>query len=262
VVEALQQCPSRSLEGIDVFDGQGAIDWPAVADAGVVFAVIKATQGTYDTQSTFAFNWGAARQAGLRRAAYHFFDPTDDGASQAQRFIDVVTPVEPGDLPPVLDIECPDGDADCLGNGAAGNAPATLIASRMWDWIHAVESATGAKPVVYTFADYFASNGIDPSGLDAYPLFLAQPSRSSPAACLSVPAPWSQATMWQYSWSGSVSGIQIPVDRDRFLGSAGDLAALALAVGNPAVEPAPEAGPIVATFGAESGAPPGSPGCP
>ena len=261
VLEALQQCPSQSLEGIDVFDGQGAIDWPAVADAGVAFAVIKATQGTYDTQATFAFNWRAARLAGLRRAAYHFFDPTDDGAAQARQFLDSVTAAEPGDLPPVLDIECPDGDADCLGTGDAGKAPPAMIAARMWDWIHTVETATGARPVVYTFADYFASNGIDPAGLEAYPLFLAQPAHVAAAACISVPAPWSRATLWQYSWSGSVSGIGVPVDRDRFLGTAADLAVLAW---GPAHAPAvPPAGPIAASLGPpQSAAPSGSPGCP
>ncbi len=280
-VEAFEQCPSQSLEGIDVFDGQGTIDWPAVADAGVTFALIKATQGTYDTQASFAFNWQAAREAGVRRGAYHFFDPTDDGAAQAQHFLDAVGPRAPGDLPAMLDIECPDGDADCLGTGSAGTAPAAVIAQRMWDWIHAVESATGAKPIVYTFASYFASGGIDSAGLEAYPLFLAQPARAPPVdACLGVPAPWSRIAMWQYSWSGTVAGIDALVDRDRFLGSAADLAALAAAPAAAAVafglapeagpdpgpeagpDPGPEAGPNGSMPGAESGAPPGPPGCP
>ncbi len=260
IVEALTQCPSQTVEGIDVFDGQGSIDWPAVADAGVAFALIKATQGTYDTQATFAGNWRGAAQAGVRRAAYHFFDPTEDGAAQAQRFLDAVGPVRAGDLPPMLDLECPDGDADCLGTGSAGSAPAADIAARMWDWIHAVERATGARPLVYTFASYFASTGVDATGLEAYPLVLAQPSAG---ACFGVPAPWSRATLWQYSWSGRVAGIDVPVDRDRFLGSPADLAALAFdSAVEAAVEPEPEAGPIAAIPVAESGVPPGPPGCP
>ena len=47
--EAISQCPTTSVEGVDVFDGQGSIDWPTVYAAGVRFAFIKATQGTYDT---------------------------------------------------------------------------------------------------------------------------------------------------------------------------------------------------------------------
>ena len=285
--EALEQCASQGVDGVDVFDGQGAIDWPAVADGGIDFAMIKATQGTDETQATFAANWSGARSAGVRRGAYHFFDPTDDGAAQAQRFLAAVGPLGPGDLPPMLDIECPDGDSNCLGTGASGSAPAAAIAQRMWDWLHAVEAATATKPVVYTFASYFTSNGIDTGGLDAYPLFLAQPLRTptASAACFTVPAPWSRATMWQYSWSGHVSGIGPEVDLDRFLGSLADLQGLAVGPsrGVPgagltgaveldaglldavaSVAPPSDAGAILARTPderAETGPPSGPPGC-
>jgi GH25 family lysozyme M1 (1,4-beta-N-acetylmuramidase) len=160
----------------------------------------------------------------------------------------------------MLDLECPDGDADCLGTGSAGSAPAADIAARMWDWIHAVERATGARPLVYTFASYFASAGVDATGLDAYPLVLAQPSAG---ACFGVPAPWPRATLWQYSWSGRVAGIDVPVDRDRFLGSAAELATFAIdSAVDAAVEPAPEAGPIAAMPVPGRGALPGPAGCP
>ena len=149
---ALEQCPSQSVEGIDVYDGQGTVDWAAVAGGGIAFAMIKATQGTYDTQATFGANWSGAPRAGVRRGAYHFFDPYEDGAAQAQQFLATVGPLVAGDLPPMLDIECPDGDPDCLGTGGmdetrdAASASPTAIAQRMWDWIHAVEGATGMKP--------------------------------------------------------------------------------------------------------------------
>jgi lysozyme len=221
--EALEQCAAQTVEGIDVFDGQGAIDWAAVADGGIAFAMIKATQGTYDTQSTFAANWLGAERAGVRRGAYHFFDPTEDGAAQAQHFLAAVGPLAAADLPPMLDLECPDGDADCLGTGASGAAAPAAIASRVAAWIASVEGATGRRPLVYTFASYFASSGVDAGGLEAYPLFLAYPTTG---ACFGVPAPWQRATMWQYAWTGTVSGVSTAVDRDRFLGSPADLAAL------------------------------------
>jgi lysozyme len=265
--QALEPCTPTSDEGlalgIDVFDGQGTIDWAAVAGSGVTFAWIKATQGTYDTQATFAANWPSARRAGVVRGAYHFFDPTDDGAAQAQRFLAAVGPLAPGDLPPMLDLECPDGDADCLGTGASGSAPAADIGARMWDWIHAVEAATGTRPVLYTFGSYFTSGGVDPAGLDAYPLFLAQPL-APPArtlagdACLTVPAPWSKATMWQYSWTGTVPGIEGPVDRDAYLGPLTGLQGLTVAAdGGPE---RPDAATASAQ-GGEAGVWQGSPGC-
>ena len=39
--EPLEQCASQTVEGIDVFDGQGVIDWPSVAGAGIGFAIAK-----------------------------------------------------------------------------------------------------------------------------------------------------------------------------------------------------------------------------
>ena len=75
---SLRQCVSNTVEGIDVSDGQGTIDWTAVKAAGVDFAIVKATQGTYDTQSTFAANWGGARAAGIARGLRHDFAAVGD----------------------------------------------------------------------------------------------------------------------------------------------------------------------------------------
>jgi lysozyme len=235
-LEATRQCPPAvAVEGIDVFDGQGTIDWVSVRASGVAFAFIKATQGTYDTQATFADNWRASAAAGVLRGAYHFFDPTEDGAAQAAYFLSVVSVASPpGDLPAVLDVECPDGDDDCLGTGSAGVASAGDIRARMLAFLGAVSRALGRTPIVYTFSSYFADEGIDTTGLDAYPLYLAWiPAASGGASggagapCLDVPVPWSSAEFWQYSFEGSVAGIAGAVDRDRFLGALSALRALA-----------------------------------
>jgi lysozyme len=222
--EAVQECAPHTVEGVDVFGGDGTIVWSSVKAAGIDFAMIKATQGTYNTQSTFAADWSGSKAAGLLRSAYHFFDPTEDGTAQAQHFLSVAGSGAPGDLPPMLDIECPDGDANCVYTGNAGQATAAEIHQRMWDFLNAVETATGKKPIVYTFHSYFTSNGIDTTGLQAYPLFIAD---ITDAGCFDVPAPWTSATIWQYSWSGQVNGIASAVDRDRFIGMLADLMALA-----------------------------------
>jgi lysozyme len=222
--QPLDECTSGTVEGIDVFDGQGSIDWPAVAADGIRFAMIKATQGTYDTQSTFAYNWAEGGAAGVYRGAYHFFDPTEDGVLQARYFLSVVGRSAPDDLPPMLDVECPDGDDDCLNPGQSGQAAPSDIRTRIQDFLAAVEQSTGKKPILYTFASYFVQSGVDATGLDAYPLFIAYPTS---AGCFELPSPWSQAVMWQYSWKGSVSGIGVAVDRDRFLGTSAGLEAFA-----------------------------------
>jgi lysozyme len=231
-LDLTRQCPAAAVEGIDVFDGQGTIDWAQVRGAGIAFAYIKATQGTYDTQATFAERWAASSSAGVLRGAYHFFDPTEDGEAQAAHFLAVVG-AGGGDLPPVLDVECPDGDGDCLGTGSAGDASAADIRARVLAFLGAVEQALGRTPLLYTFTSYFAANGVDTTGLEAYPLYLAfiPPGASAAAGnalpCLDVPAPWAEATLWQYSFEGAVPGVSGAVDRDRFLGSIAALEALA-----------------------------------
>src|SRR5689334_20590156 len=75
--------PAATVEGVDVSDFQGAINWSSARGAGIRFAFVKATQGTYNTQSHFAGNWSGMKSAGVIRGAYHFFDPTQDGVAQA-----------------------------------------------------------------------------------------------------------------------------------------------------------------------------------
>jgi GH25 family lysozyme M1 (1,4-beta-N-acetylmuramidase) len=204
------------VEGVDVYDGTGTIDWGSVKAAGIVFAIIKATQGNYDTQATFAGNWDGAKSAGVVRGAYHFFDPTIDGALQADYFLGVTGSVEPGDMPPMLDIECPDGDPNCMYPGGSGAEAASVIQARMNDWLTTVEAKTGLLPIVYSFESYFSNNGIATTGLQAYPLDIAYPTATD---CFDVPSPWQSATFWQNSWTAAVNGISGAVDTDRFLGS-------------------------------------------
>jgi lysozyme len=233
------------VSGIDISDAQGTINWTSVRGAGIRFAVMKATQGTYNTQHTFAANWSGARAAGLLRAAYHFFDPTEDGTAQANHFLATMGTLEADDLPPVIDIECPNSDSRCLGwAGGTGAAPAASIRQRMMDFLHRVESVTGRRPVIYTSGAYFSGNGIDTTGLANYPLWIAYPTTSG---CYRIPTPWAHAAFWQYSWTGRVAGIPgADVDMDHFLGTLDDLNALASGGSTPPSPPPPPSGPSCA----------------
>src|SRR5436853_3152909 len=97
------------IHGIDVSSYQGTIYWPQVAamqdqDVNIKFAFIKATEGLNDIDKQFKRNWQKARETNITRGAYHFFLATKSGRRQAQNFIKTVQ-LQPGDLPPVLDIE-------------------------------------------------------------------------------------------------------------------------------------------------------------
>lgn len=218
-----QFCPTPTVEGVDVYAGDGAIDWAKLKASGRVFAFIKATQGNYNKQSTFAAHWSGAAANGLYRSAYHFFDATIDGNAQAQWFLDEVNAaggMRATDLPAMLDIECPTSSvqamaqANCEYAGNSGWAPPATLAQRAFDWLAAVEKATGKKPIVYSYPAWFADAGFTDARLAAYPLFIA-----TYGACASVPPPWTSAVFWQYSATGTVPGITPAADEDRFFGT-------------------------------------------
>jgi lysozyme len=225
VAHAGQECaPATVVDGVDLNpDGDGTLDWSAAKASGTAFAIIKATQGNYYQDADFAANWAAMKAAGVRRGAYHFFDGTVTGAEQASYFLSVMGSLEPGDLPPTLDIECPTGEADCEGNGTSGAASAAKLTQAMNDFLTAVHTATGVMPIVYSYGSWFSDNGIDTTGLEAYPLWIADISGTN---CFTVPSPWSSATIWQHDFDGGVGSVN--ADQDYFLGTAAQLAAFSM----------------------------------
>ncbi|HEX7666495.1 MAG TPA: GH25 family lysozyme [Polyangiaceae bacterium] len=248
-------CPDGgTVLGIDVYDGQGKIDWARVksgdlADGGDGgpgrdFAIIKATQGTYNQQDTFAYNWSEAKKAGLLRSAYHFFDPTKDGAAQAAYFLAMVGS-DIGELPPTLDIECPTSatqsaaSKNCEYTGNSGWVDPAVMKTRIFDWLDAVEKATGKKALIYSYPSWFAALGMTDAKLAEYPLYIATYD-----TCASVPAPWTSTVFWQYSSTGTVPGITGTknVDVDKFMGTLDDLTTFAFGpedAGSDASKPPP-----------------------
>lgn len=196
------------VQGIDVSHYQGAVDWQAVAGAGIAFAFAKATEGVDWVDPQLAANWAGMQVAGLVRGAYHFFEPNDDAASQAQNFLANVQ-LAPGDLPPVLDVETTGGVSDAeLWSGVA-------------TWLQLVEQATGRQPILYTAPGFWNSHEPD-LALTRYPLWLADY-----AAQPTLPKGWTSWLFWQHSQSGSVAGVTGAVDLDLFSGTLAQLRELA-----------------------------------
>lgn len=193
--------------GIDVSDHQGAVDWAAVSGAGIQFALAKATEGEDFIAKTFAANWAGMQDTGIVRGAYHFFRPVDDPQVQADHFLHTVQ-LGPSDLPAALDLEARDS-VD----------PGTIVL-RAGEWLDIVRNATGRTPLVYTSPSFWETLGA-PRGFSDYPLWIAHYGRSSPT----IPRGWSTYTLWQYTSTGSISGIRGNVDLNIFNGSSDDLTA-------------------------------------
>src|SRR5512143_4019056 len=98
-----------TVPGIDVSYWDAGIDWPKVRATGQRFVFVKATEGDSYQDPTFDDNWFGAKSAGLLRGAYHFFHCNIDAKKQADAFINYFKSFnDPGELPPVLDLETND----------------------------------------------------------------------------------------------------------------------------------------------------------
>lgn len=194
------------LQGIDVSHYQGTIDWQQVAQAGIRFVFVKATQGITVVDPQFQTNWQGAKAAGLLRGAYHFFEPDDDPGLQVQNLLAALGG-DPGELPPALDVET-HGDA-------------VQILAGVQSWIALVEAALGRTVILYTSPGFWKTLGAP--GLPGQPLWIAEYGVSAPK----LPAGWTDWTFWQSSQSGTVAGIQGAVDLDEFQGTLEDLQRLA-----------------------------------
>lgn len=200
-----------TLEGVDVSHWNGTIDWAKAKAAGKVFGIAKATEHSTFVDNQFATNWAAMKQHGVVRGAYHFFHANEDPIAQADHFLGVLGTLEPGDLPPVLDLEVADGQS-------AATITSTAIA-----WLDYVAAATGTKPILYTGPSFVTGTMKSPAGLEDHAdLWVAHWGVS----CPNVPAPFTAWPFWQYDEKGVVPGISGDTDLDQFNGTLADLQAM------------------------------------
>jgi GH25 family lysozyme M1 (1,4-beta-N-acetylmuramidase) len=207
-----------TVPGIDVSYWDAGIDWPKVRATGQRFVFVKATEADTYQDPTFDDNWFGAKSAGLLRGAYHFFRCNVDAKKQADYFVNYFKSFnDPGELPPVLDLETND------------NQKKDKIIPAVKTYLDRVEAALGKKPIIYSgyffLQDYLSeAGGGPPMWAKDYPLWIAQyPNQYVPGTAPSLPRGWFNWTIWQYSEKGVVNGINAAVDMDVFNGSLEDL---------------------------------------
>ena len=196
------------VRGIDVSRHQGEIDWRHVADAGIRFAWIKATEGGDYLDPAFRRNWMLARAVGLQRGAYLFVYWCRRAEDQAAWFVANV-PDDPDALPPVLDVEWNPQSRSCLGKVAKDAALADMKII-----LEALEKTYRKRPVIYAPLDFF--NEVMRGALTDYPLWVRSLGDLPKEGY--GDRPWQ---FWQHSDVGSVAGIVGAVDRDCFDGTPG-----------------------------------------
>jgi lysozyme len=197
-----------TVVGVDVTSLAGQINWAKVKSAGNAFAIARASYGL-TVDSSFPTNHAGIKSAGLIRGAVHFFQPEKDATAQATLYLNTVGALEPGDLPPILDVEVTNGQSSAT------------IAAGIQTWITVVEKKTNRTPIIYTGLQFWNSN-LFPSTFGAQ-LWIAEWGVQVPR----LPNGWNDYVFWQSSCSAAVDGVPLPVNRNVFNGTLQTLRALA-----------------------------------
>lgn len=196
------------VDGVDLSNWQGGeVNFLQIKQAGKHFVFVKSSEGATVVDPDHARNVQQARAAGLAVGSYHFYESDDTPQAQFRNF-SAQLHLQPGDLPPVVDIEqLSKGDTQSL-------APA------LKEFLGLLEQQVGVKPILYS-GEHFANEYL--SVFADYPLWLAEyNSNASPQ----LPRGWTRWTFWQHSQNGLVAGVPGPVDLNRFNGGPAQLQAL------------------------------------
>ena len=194
-----------AVQGIDVSSHQGEIDWQAVADSGIRFAIIRAAfrgygqEGRLVEDSRFTENISGALAAGLDVGVYCFSQAVtvEEAQEELALTLDLIAPYEIT-YPVVYDWERMPADRDARTHEVTGETLTAMAAA----FCREAEEA-GYTPAVYANQN-LAYLTLDLSQLKAWPFWLAQYS--------SAPTFYYRCDLWQYSHTGTVPGIQGDVD--------------------------------------------------
>ena len=183
-------------KGIDVSRWQGTINWYAVKKSGIDFAIIKAggsDDGFYE-DSKFQENYANAKANGMPVGTYYFVGPefvsAEDGVADAERFMEIIKG-KTFEYPVILDLESTDpADKD--------NVTDACIA-----FLDVLEDA-GYYAAIYASDISGFQNRLDNSRLADYDHWVAGYGKE--------PSYVTDYGMWQYTSSGTVTGINGNVD--------------------------------------------------
>ena len=205
--------PANTTAAIDVSASQPLIDWAQVSAAGITDAFVEAFLGNDGPAPDGVAQVAGARAVSVRARGYLFaYALPSDGVHAGRDPLDQVAmwfeqlarmDLDPS-LPLVVDAEFPKALDFAKWGESAPQVRAWLLAA-----LAEVERRTGVTPWLYLSPAYAAAIGTaEEPAFARYPLWLAQWDVQRP----SVPAPWDSLAAWQHSATGSVQGVEGPVD--------------------------------------------------
>ena len=198
---------SWHARGIDVSAHQKEIDWSRVAATGMRFAMVRAgyrgyTQGTIQKDAYFDANMSGALANGMEVGVY-FFSQALTPAEAEEEAYQLLEWMEPYHVtyPVVFDWEEQDKE-DSRTQGCDGN---TVTACAL-AFCKVIEDA-GYIPMTYGSPRKVYNGGLALEYLQDYPFWLAHYTIDTAPTSFRY-----HYSMWQYSSSGAVDGIEGRVD--------------------------------------------------
>ena len=193
-----------ALQGIDVSSHQGEIDWQKVADSGISFAMIRAgyrgygEEGRLVSDERFHENMRGALDAGLDVGVYFFSQATNvwEAEEEARLLLESIEGY-PVSYPVVFDWE-----RIRNGNARTDGMVGKSIGLMARTFCNIVEEA-GYTPGVY-FNQNLGYLSLELGELNHCVFWLAEYDDR--------PDFYYHTDLWQYSCTGTVSGIETPVD--------------------------------------------------
>lgn len=162
------------------------VDFNKMKSNGAEFVIIRAGQNTWPDPD-FPYNWAKARESGLPRGSYWFYDSRSDPVGQAQLWISGMLG-DLGELPLWADFEESYGGSF----GGVGN------------WIKFLDTVRSLAPNhelgIYTNFYYWREHvpADKRAQFSAYPLWIANYNPGAPL----IPEPWASWTFHQYTDAG------------------------------------------------------------
>ena len=184
-------------DGIDISSYQGFIDWAKVSsDKDIRFVYIKATEGATYRSPHYAHNITQARRNGLLVGSYHYVTSTSTIDEQFDNFSKfALKSVQ--DLIPMLDVE------------VRGDWSRSQLIDSVDKFCLLVEKHYGVQPMIYSTMGFYNKN-LAPH-FNKHQLYIGRYSSSEPEIN------WEgEYTIWQYSETGIIPGIDAYVDLCRY----------------------------------------------
>ena len=229
-----------TILGVDVSHWQGVMDWDKAKAKGVQFAIIKAAEGTTWRDDQFNRNVWECKRLGIKWGAYFYFYPQYDAVAQANNFIDAMM-----------------GYAPDLGIWGDFEQPATGIDVGPRAQIFMNNIKTFYSAGIYTSPGYAKYTLKNAAWMKEFPLWIANYGYTDDAGVYhdavapSIPLPWTEAVIWQYSSKGVGYGSEGYIDLNKFMRPDSEWAAFSGVTDEPVVtppipEPIPEVKPTFA----------------